>query len=56
MYKRITITNKHPDDKPKEKLTVELSGGSPWYGYIWIEGEIYTVIEGARTFKIKKTR
>jgi len=56
MERELTITDAHPDNQPKQTLTVKLSGGSPWYGYIWINGKIYTVTEGARTVKIKPTR
>ena len=50
------ITDSHPDNKPKQKMVIELEGGSPWYGYIWLNGEIYTVTEGARSFQVKKTK
>jgi len=56
MRRKMIITDSHPDNKPKQKMVIELEGGSPWYGYIWLNGEIYTVTEGARSFQVKKTK
>lgn len=56
MKRELIIATKHSDNKPKKKLVVELSGGSPWYGYIWLNGECYAIIEGERVFKISKTK
>lgn len=55
MKRELIITTEHPDNNPKERLVVELAGGSPWYGYIWINGEVYTVTEGERVVRIKRT-
>ena len=54
MSKELVITKKHHDNKPSEKLVIQLEGGSPWFSYIWLNGEIYTITTGARTFKIKR--
>lgn len=54
--RKLVITDVHPDNKPKQKMTIELMGGSPWFGYIWLNGACYTVTEGTRTIQIKKTR
>jgi len=56
MKRELIFTEEHPDNNPKQKLIIKLSGGSPWYGYIWVNGVVYTVTEGARTVKIKKLR
>ena len=56
MRREMIITDAHPDNEPKQKMVIELQGGSPWYGYIWLNGEIYTVVEGERVFKIRKTK
>jgi len=56
MERKLVITDVHPDNRPKKKMTIELQGGSPWFGYIWLNGVCYTVIEGARTIQIKKTK
>lgn len=55
MEKNLMITNDHPDCKPTEKMVVELEGGSPWFGYIWIDGILYTITKGERTVKIRRT-
>lgn len=57
MYeKKVTISNAHPDNKPTQSMTIKLSGGSPWYGYLWIEGEIYTITFGGRNYTVKRNR
>ena len=59
MERELIITDIHPSHQAQrkaKKLVVKLEGGSPWFGYIWLNGECYTVIEGERVFKIKKTR
>ena len=56
MYWELTITKEHPDNEPKEKLVLELTGGSPWYGYLWLDGECYVVTKGARTYKFRKVK
>lgn len=54
MKRQITISNAHPTYHPAQSMTVDLEGGAPWYGYIWIDGELYTITLG-RNYKIKKT-
>ncbi|MBA7624551.1 hypothetical protein ES703_31960 [subsurface metagenome] len=56
MIKKLVITDAHPDNKPKQKMVIELQGGSPWFGYVWLNGTIYTIVEGARVLKIKRTK
>lgn len=57
MYqKKVTITNAHPENKPTQSMTVTLEGGSPWYGYLWIDGEIYTITFGGRNYQVKRTK
>jgi hypothetical protein len=57
MYKKeVTFSDQHPDNKPTQSMTVELVGGSPWYGYFFIDGEVYTLTFGGRNYKITKTK
>lgn len=57
MYeKKVTISNAHPDNKPTQSMTIKLSGGSPWYGYVWVDGELFTITLGERSCQIKKTK
>lgn len=57
MYeKKVTISNGHPGDKKAQSMTITLVGGSPYYSYIWIDGEVYSVIFGGRNYHIKKQR
>ena len=52
MAKTIKITDAHPDNTPKQELDVVLAGGSPYYGYVWIAGEIYTIYLDGETDKV----
>ncbi len=56
MEKELIITDAHSDNRPKQKFTVKLHGGSPWFGYIWIDDKCYTVVKGPRTAQIKPTK
>ena len=57
MYeKKATISNGHPGDKAAKSITITLVGGSPYYSYIWIDGEVYSVTFGGRNYNIKKTK
>jgi len=56
MERILTITDAHSANRPKQTLKIKLEGGSPWYGYVWLNDVIYTVTEGARTVKIQRTR
>ena len=42
----------------RRRLRVKLQGGSPWFGYIWIEGQLFTIsVSGVRgTITVKRTR
>lgn len=55
MEKVLTIATEHSTHKPKQKITLKLEGGSPWFSYIWLNDVCYTVIGGQRTIKINKT-
>lgn len=56
MSKTITIADAHSSKSPKQKLTIELMGGSPWFNYLWIDDVCYTIVKGDRVAKIKKTQ
>jgi len=56
MQKKITIAKEHSSRNPKGKLEIELSGGSPWFAYIWIDDKCYTVTLRERSVQIKLTR
>lgn len=50
--KVLRITDAHSINKPKQEIVIELSGGSPWYGYIWLNDEIFTVYLNGETGKV----
>jgi hypothetical protein len=56
MERKLTITDAHSENRPKQKFDVELMGGCPWFAYIWINDVCYTITEGERTVKIRKTK
>lgn len=55
MEKELTITDAHSDNKPRQEMVVQLNGGSPWYGYIWLDDEMYEIIydDEEEIFKLK---
>jgi len=60
MKKIITISTDH-STKHTEKtqaIHLEMSGGCPWFAYIWIDNICYTVRkkDNGRTFTISKTK
>lgn len=54
MVKKLIITEEHSTRNPKQKLEIELHGGSPWFADIWIDDECYIIHKGPRTVSIKK--
>jgi len=52
MERELKITDAHSQNQPTQKLTVRLVGGSPWYGCIWINDEIFTIYVDGETGKI----
>jgi len=52
----VVITDAHPDYTPKQTLRIKLEGGSPYFGYVWMDGEIYTIIKRARSYQVKKVK
>ena len=58
MKQIIEIATDHPERHTKETQTINLtlSGGSPWYGYLWIDGKLYTVYKTSRSVQIKRTK
>ena len=60
MDKWITITTCHSSMISKQAeikpaIGIKLQGGSPWFGYIWIDDVCHTIIKSQRSIKIKKT-
>jgi len=55
MAKTITIADEHSVHQPKQKITLELMGGCPYFQYIWIDDECY-VLTKKRVAKIQKSR
>jgi len=54
MTKEIIIAESHSQQKPKQKIVLNLEGGSPWFAYIWIDDECYVLTKGSRIAHIKK--
>ena len=36
-------------------IQVKLQGGSPWFGFIWIDDVCYTIYKKGRSYLIKKS-
>ena len=53
--KLLMLSDKHSDYNGKH-LFIELQGGSPWFGYLWIDDVCYEVIKLKRSVKLKKVK
>lgn len=53
MTKKIRIETISPKGK-KNYINVKLEGGSPWFGFIWIDNVLFTIHKTSRSYKIKK--
>jgi hypothetical protein len=51
-----TISTAHSSHNPKQTLKVDLQGGSPYFGYIWIDDKCYSLRQGPRTYKLVRVR
>ena len=55
---KITIATTHSENKATdggEAIAVSLQGGSPYFGYIWIDDSLYQITKG-RNYSIKKLK
>lgn len=55
MAKIVTLSNVHSNFHGKN-LFIELQGGSPWFGYVWIDDVCYTIVKTARGYKLQKSK
>ena len=56
MKRKLIIADAHSENGPKTTCEIELSGGAPWYGYVWINDVCYEIIKGPHTVKLKKVK
>ena len=56
MQKEIIIADAHSQNKPKQTMKLELSGGSPWFGYLYIDDVLFAVYKHGVTGKISIKR
>jgi len=60
MEKIIKIATAHSENplsdygKPREEISLKLQGGSPWFGYLWVDDQCYQVSFGGRNYKFKR--
>lgn len=55
----IIIATAHSQNFAKDKdkkIEINLQGGSPYFQYIWIDDELYTLSKTAKRVKIEKTK
>jgi hypothetical protein len=55
---KIKIATTHSENADREKgkaIDIELQGGSPLFGYIWIDDSLYQITKG-RNYSIKKLK
>lgn len=43
LEREIVIADEHSTRKPKQSITIKLTGGSPWYGYVWIGDVLFAI-------------
>lgn len=53
--KTLTIATEHSTHNPKQKITLRLMGGCPYFQYVWIDDECY-VLTKRRIAKLTKSR
>jgi hypothetical protein len=58
MEKEIRISTEHTcrEDENTQTIILKMSGGSPYYGYIWINDICYTVRKGHRSITVMKEK
>jgi hypothetical protein len=55
--KRITIADRHSENNPRNKMTLELQGGSPYFAYIWVNDNLHVLTYGNNGgIKIRRER
>ena len=52
MEKTITIADAHSQNEPTQSFKLPITGGSPWYGYLWIDDKMFTIYKDGETGKI----
>ena len=54
----LKITTEHSVNRSKDtqEINLKLLGGSPYFGYLWIDDVLYTMFKGSRTITLKKTK
>jgi len=55
MSKKILISADGPE-KTRVSIPIQLQGGSPWFGYIWIDDICFTIYKTPRSYMIKRTK
>ena len=50
--KTLLIADAHQQNEPKQQVSINMSGGSPHYAYIWLNDEPFTVYIDGETGQI----
>ena len=56
MQKEITIADAHSQNNPEQTMKVKLSGGSPWFGHLYIDDVPFVVYAHGVTGKVSIKR
>ena len=58
MIKSIKIATEHSikHTQDTQVIHLKLCGGSPWFAYLWIDDELYTVTKSTKQVNIKRTK
>jgi len=53
--RKITIANAHSSNKPTQVMELEMSGGSPWFTYVWIGDKAFTIYLDGGKITVKRS-
>ena len=56
--KTVVISTEHPKNRTEKTQTInlEMHGGDPWFGHIWINDELHVIRQRPRSFELQKVR
>ena len=56
MDRTFTIADAHSKNEPAQRIELPANGGSPWYAYVWINDELFTIFKDDTTDEITVSR
>lgn len=53
--REIIIADAHSTKNPAQTIKLEMSGGSPWFAYVWIGDKLFTIYDDNGKISVKRT-